>query len=126
MVSTPSRSSAATRISLPIIVGPTSARAGTAADLSSVVVLFMMLVPFTVVIVVKEKAHDRCRPWAPVEIGSSATRHGGRFTCDDGRKYKLQRGQIHQHEKLSLRPNQGQARISRLCARGRVPVSCNF
>src|SRR5437660_6176709 len=43
MVSTPSRSSAAPRISLPCIVGPTSARSGAAAGFGSIVVVLLML-----------------------------------------------------------------------------------
>src|SRR6266542_1191722 len=97
MVSTPSRSSAATRISLPIMVGPTSARAGAAAGFGSIVVLLM--VPFMAGYRGQRKTHDRFQPWGTVEIGSSATRPGGRFPCDDNQTSNLQRGQIHQHER---------------------------
>src|SRR5436309_12736840 len=55
MVSTPSRSSAATRISLPCIVGPTSARSGAAAGFGSIVVLLMLLGALWPVIAGKEK-----------------------------------------------------------------------
>src|SRR5437667_12825224 len=55
MVSTPSRSSAATRISLPGIVGPTSAGSGAAAGFGSIVVLLMLLGALWPVIAGKEK-----------------------------------------------------------------------
>jgi hypothetical protein len=59
----------------------------------------MLLGALGPVIACKEKTHDRCQPWAPAEIGSSATRPGGTVTCeDDDQIYNLERRQIHQHE----------------------------
>src|SRR2546425_8751708 len=55
MVSTPSRSSAATTISLPCIVGPTSARSWAAAGFGSIVVLLILLGALRPVIAGKEK-----------------------------------------------------------------------
>src|SRR5437667_9589481 len=99
MVSTPSRSSAATRMSLPCMVGPTSARSGAAAGFGSIVVLLMLRGALWPVIAGKEKTHDRCQPWAPGEIGSGTTRRGATVTCDDDDPiYNLQRTQSHQHE----------------------------
>jgi len=43
----------------------------------------MLLGALWPVIAGKEKTHDRCQPWAPGEVGSSATRPGGTVTCDD-------------------------------------------
>jgi len=60
----------------------------------------MLLGALWPVIAGKEKTHDRCQPWAPVEIGSSATRPGGMVTYDDDDQiYNLQRRQIHQLER---------------------------
>src|SRR4051812_3817175 len=59
IVSTPSRSRQATRISLPDIVGPTSARFVAGAFLLDSVVLFMRFCGFDWVAADHKKTHDR-------------------------------------------------------------------
>src|SRR5439155_2885623 len=95
MVSTPSRSRAATRISLPCIVGPTSARCGETAAFVSVVVLFMFPSRLRLVIAGKQKTHDRCQPWVLVEMALNRTSPGGIAACDGYPDRNLQHSQYH-------------------------------
>src|SRR5437899_2876634 len=76
MVSTPSRSRQATRISLPDITGPISARLCAGVCLVAVcVVLLISALPFGLALnalqgtrpQAYEKTHDRCQPWVFVE-----------------------------------------------------------
>src|SRR5436190_17857599 len=96
MVSTPSRSRAVTRMSLPCMVGPTSARSCVPGGLVSVVVLFMVgPAVFGANRGQTKKNHDRCQPWVPVQMALSATSPGGVVCNDDERLRHLLRNPIH-------------------------------
>src|SRR6266404_1206138 len=96
MVSTPSRSSAATRMSLPCIVGPISARSRVVT--ASMVVLFMVLSQVLARNRGQTKTHDRCQPWVDVEIALRATSPAGIASDDDYQQPNLNRGQNHHPE----------------------------
>src|SRR5437867_10715696 len=121
MVSTPSRSRAATRISLPCMVGPTSARSRVAAFLGSVIVLLMSRIEVLAGNRGQTKTHDRCQPWVFVEIALSATHPGGIARYDnDGQSQNLQRHESHHSYRLNDQPAPGQVPILQCQKRFRV------